>query len=51
MKKAKTVEEAMKNGYNSKKITQMVKEELGPNATKRRVVRRIEEARQAVEKA
>ena len=46
--KKNSVEEAIKRGYNSKKVTQIAKEELGDNTSRRRIVKRVEEAKRNI---
>ncbi len=50
MKKVTTVEEAIHEGYNYRKVKNMAKEELGESATERKINRRVEQARKNLEK-
>lgn len=43
MKRVSTIEEAIHEGYNFKKVVQMAKKELGDNATRREIVKKIED--------
>ncbi|MBO5478958.1 MAG: hypothetical protein J6A04_04555 [Clostridia bacterium] len=46
MKKEMTLEDAISRGYNSRKVMQMAREELGVSATRRRTLSRIREVEQ-----
>lgn len=51
MKKVLTLEEAIRKGYNHRKVEELAKEELGSSSvTRRKLVQRVEQARRNLEK-